>query len=334
MILPIAINFNKNLFLVQFKQNCLKKNDYGSYDIFERQQKATPSFGAIIPQDRIFKICDTFMKKVNLATDPTRMRDLTKKFYEFKLLNILKDNPDLSYIKREFLGDFRHELVNLISYNIKSVYDEEIYDVVKKNNLIANEQQFLGFQKNTVSKIVDDIKIVTFYWRNTEVWSDKVKKIVDIKNVFIKLNNNFKLSERSDIKFLNKKLLKDKKVLDPLRLYILLSNAVSNAIKYGEGKPILVRFSEELIDGKKYYYALIENVGTKVISDSDIDKLLKRKIERTQSAIDSGIEGTGQGLRRTILTLDMSGYNKDIKTLIEKGRQSGVCVKIPLIGVQ
>lgn len=299
-------------------------------DSFELQQKSNPSFGrSIVPRKAIFACCDRFSARMERTQSVDELRKLSDRFIE-RLRKILY-NPKLQKEPEfERYNYFKHDLINVFT-------NEKLYDLTKVEHDIILEKypevaempasKYLATYKqafrDTVRMIKSEIEYEKYEYDNS--------KIVNAKAIFGRLRKHrLKLCPFS-IEGLS--LLKGKKVKKPVDLYYLLKQPFLNAQKYGERKPFRIVIEKAEVDGKDRYYALYINPETTPISDADIDKILEGNGYRISNDKITGIEGEGFGFGYIISTLRKKGYERDIPNLIQKGREKGVCVRIPIIGI-
>lgn len=84
--------------------------------------------------------------------------------------------------------------------------------------------------------------------------------------------------------------------LEDYQWYTIPSNLMQNGVKYAkDGSTVNVKLAEQAIDGKKFLTVSVRDEGIGIPKEEQ-KKVLEG--ERAQNAIDSGIQGTGYGLRR------------------------------------
>jgi len=111
---------------------------------------------------------------------------------------------------------------------------------------------------------------------------------------------------------------------DPLRLDQIVTNLVSNAVKYGDGKPVEVRLTSA--DGKAVLEVRDRGIGI----DPEQQQLLFKRFERLEPRRMYG--GFGLGLWITRRIVDAIGG--DIEVESERGRGSVFRVLVPLAPVR
>lgn len=317
-----------------------------SKDKFVKQNNPanSPSFTGI-PIKEIMELSEKALKDIKVPKDADGIYAVAEKYINdfTKIMNSPKNkSSEDSYL----IPFFRHEILAKIGNNINfhtSPYFREIsYPEV-------NDAVYTGLQKTNFGKIVKIFEDSTQRFSTLENWyknKDLTVPITDVKaqlkdalSSYKALNNmenkvynrTFENTPESQIHLKNLSLLKEKNVKNPFQLYNIFSQVLLNAEKYGQGKPIDVKISTETINGTKKYFATITNLETKAIPDNEINEILKGSGYRTSSAKETN--GTGTGYKEIINTLKENGMEDEIPNLIEKGRNKGFSVRIPLIGV-
>lgn len=326
---PITPNYNKG----NIKSNSLKE------DAFVKQKNINPSFGgSIIPKEKIFKCCDKFIADIDKIEDAPTLMESSNKFID-KIQEILDNSsPNISDESLDFLRFFRHGLINNFCETKGRVlsihYKDNAICKLYPETTCMTDIEYLTYQKQELRKaVIDVIKERIDEGIHSEIQSKNNKKIVQANTVFDKLLNHKKRMEEIEFRITGRELLEGKKVKNPVDFYWFLQQPFLNAAKYSEGKSFKIVIEKIVKEGNERYYASFINPETKVIPDTEINKILKGNGYRASNAIESGIRGTGFGFISMIGTLKRNGYKQDIPNLIEKGREKGVCVRIPLIGL-
>ncbi|MDD3436102.1 MAG: hypothetical protein PHC64_03010 [Candidatus Gastranaerophilales bacterium] len=357
MILPV-LAINPRSLTQKYSIQPFKKTNSLQRDVFERQEKAEPSFGrsksSIIPSATIVRLCNDFLKEVEevgkkkketkvkfkrnlgLKKGANRVAELTTEFFK----RYLPENFERYIAKRPenehpFLRTFKHELVGAYNETAVCLSDVNLFKdfILIKYPEAKTKAAQLEIYKSEIRKVVEEIKRLTREWAKLEkYWNESESVIaggefINLLQLILKVPLGFaKASMPGLIDF-----FKGKEVKNPFQLYDLLSQPILNARKYGKSKPFEIAI-EEVTNGGKTYYAYITNPDTILIPDKEIDEILKGSCYRAEETRDI-IEGTGFGFSEIIRILRENGYEDDIPQLIEKGREKGVCVRIPLIGV-
>lgn len=325
-------------------------------DTFEIRQKSNPAFGSVIPENEILGISNQFLKDIKNISDIKKLRETSYKFFYKDLNKIL--NPDgfpdfepLNFSKDDlvFFKNFRHELKNIIT-NRALLVDESLSfsrEIVQEDYPeIVTDKQYLKHLKKALKGAVIDIKETINTWNLLEDWYKNPEKEVPFKDV-LKLIKRIPKNKNLTPSWGELEILNDKQVKEPTVLYQLLSQPLLNAIKYGEGKPFQIKIEEVVSDGRKDYYALFINPETKPIPDAEIDKIIEGLGYRASNARKTKIIGSGLGFSELVPIVKKKAksvsfwddkkkafYNEDLLNLIEKGREKGVCVRVPLFGIQ
>jgi hypothetical protein len=306
MLTILSIKLNNQNNNVSFKLN--------------KQQNFNLSFQAI-PQKSLNSLSEDMFINIKKAQTEEKITDLYFLF-EDKLTQLIK-GENRNYI---------HELNNITMVPSMLVSDTEHIFQKSFYPEVTDEAGYLRFQKKTFLTLLDNIKKCTNRWFTLEKWQNP-NTIVPFEDVFDLLKKMPQKSQYKNISIEGLELLKDKKIKNPAQFYTYVSQPLGNAIKYGENKPFKIKIEAIVENGKKNYYASFINPETKPVSDLEIDKIIKGNSYRALSKKESKIYGTGHGFSNIIEILKENGYQKDIPNLIAKGRQKGVCVRIPLIGV-
>lgn len=306
---------------VAFSNLCQNKSKYNiknttkpdslSSDTFQLQQKFNPAFGSLIPKSKVFKACDKLAKSIEHIPKNEDVTKIARDFYDEKLKKILITPSKYNEKEQDDFDIFRHGLLNIVH---RKIFNEQV-------------------SKNMLLEFVDDIKYCVNDGIDMEKWKRELNKTVLFSTIFNKFTKDLKLMNSPKVSWVGKDLFVGKKVKYPSQLYNLASQPLLNAVKYSEEKPFKIVIEEIVKDGKRTYYASFINPETKPIPDLEIDKLLKGDGYRASNATDTGIEGTGLGISTVVSILKRNGYAEDIPNLFEKGREKGVCVRIPLIGL-
>jgi hypothetical protein len=281
------------------------KTNFLPQDTFEMHKNSNLSFGSVIPKNKIFKCCDDLLKSVENFSESDDVTLQVNDFYHKKLLKLLDIKLTVSEKEKERFRSFKHTLINIVATKIN--YEGKV-------------------PKSELEYFVNDIKDYT------ESYEDS-NKIVQATTIWNKLKKILKSMNSPAVSINNQNLLLDKKIKHPLQFNEFVSQPLLNAIKYSEEKPFKIIFEEVSEGDNKKYYASFINPETKPIPDEEIDEILKGDFYRSSNAKLSGIQGSGFGFWSIINTLRQNGCEHDIPNLIEKGREKGVCVRIPLIGL-
>lgn len=311
-----------------FKTNPLKD------DSFKLQSKLNPSFGkSIVPRKAIFTCCDKFLAGVEKIEDLDTLANASKRFIDSirKILDIPQkyrsDNlQPYKAFKHDLFNSFCSSKFRRFLYKNEVVmkqYYPELPDMHTPEFVSCYKQEL----KNVTERLKDNVE-KTVEWDEFLQGNDRT---INVSTIFDKLTSR-RLKE-SDFSIEGMALLADKKMRDPMTIYFVLSQPFLNAQKYGEGKPFKIVIEKTIEAGKERYFASFINPDTNPIPDDEIDKILQGKKYRASNALQSGIDGTGFGFQYLVETLRRSCCGEDIPNLIQKGRERGVCVRVPIIGI-
>lgn len=287
------------------------------YDSFQYKNMSNPSFSAVINRREIFKSCNALSLKEGTLSTPTEIYDSIINFYQKQHQDWI-DLTNSSEASQQIASACKHEMGNLVMV--------KVYETLFSENGVKIESK--------IKNILRPIKICANRWAILEKWHDNPQKIIPVNQVIEMLSKTIKNIDQDNIILTGDELLDNKNVKNPFQLYNLLSQPLLNAIKYGEKKPFQIAINEALKDGKKTYYASIINPETKPVPNEEIDKILEGNHYRASNAENSKIRGTGFGFTEMIRILKENGYEQDIPNLIEKDRELGVCVRVPLVGIE
>lgn len=310
--------------ILGYSANNKNKNSFFLKDSHKFEQKFIPNFKGI-PHEKILNSCERLLTKIDKTDSLENLKNISVDFFDKKLKNIInRNNSKLDGAKADFLRTFGHDLTNKYFTLVTTIKD---YNFFKPENV--SDLEYLNQLKQKFKDTIDIIKKFTNDWKGdlTE-WQNNPNKIIPAKIVFNKL---IKSSDIINIEGIE--ILRGKNVENPFQLYTIIAQPFSNAMKYGEGKPVSIIIEKVQKTDQIRYYASFINHETTPIPNNEIEKILNGNNYRASSAIQKGIKGTGLGFTKIVDILKTNGCDADIPQLIEKGREKGVCVKIPLIGV-
>lgn len=312
----------------------IRSQNFNNINSYQTNSRTNIAFGTnVVPVRIINKRCDSALKKVEMITDWDSLIAASSKFFDKMILKVLRfKNPRLNDSENGFIRLFRHELINKIatpSNFIKESFGPGGRVVKKMHPEIQTDDQFYNYQKNEFKRLVNVIKSTTNEWNQAEKF-EKDAVYVPFNSVFDRLMNIATEMNSPQFDVVGKELLEKKKVMYPGLFRSMASQPFLNAIKYGEGKPFQVIFEHEKVNGQDTYWASFINPNTKPVPDAEIDKISEGKRHR---AAGSKIQGTGEGFAFLVEALKKFGFESHIPNMIEKGREKGFCVKIPLIGI-
>lgn len=289
---------------VKFENNLTK-------DTF--QMSRNPSFGnnltSLIPKDEIFALCDKALKKIEGDVDEEAIyKNIVELVDRVKEL-MYQEMPERSQIERNVFSSFRHEITNYL----------QVVRCIEALDPAENPQEKIKLVAG-----INDIKASAQLWR---VLCEDGLKLTDFLYALKRLNKNYPI-DWQDSGLIDGR----KSITNNLQLYSLLSQPLLNAIKYGEGKPVKVVIEEVEKGGKKRLFASVINPETTPIPEAEIDKILEGRGHRAERT--ATIYGKGFGFTEMIRILKTTEHESDIPNLIERGREKGVCVRVPIIGIK
>ena len=245
---------------------------------------------------------------LNFVNDITRIREMQQ-----ELIAAKEKAEESDRIKSAFLANMSHEIrtplnaiVGFSSLLVVDHTESEKQDYIK---LITSNSEIL---LNLINDILDLSKIeagvINFY--NT---------YFDLNDLFDELYSYFSMKVRKDVTLIAVKPKKSMKVLfDKKRLFQILSNFISNSVKFTMKGQIKFGYKIEN-NGLKVY---VEDTGIG-ISDGQKDKIFKR-FEK----IESFSQGTGIGLSIVKALIDKA--NGVIEFSSEYGQGSTFWVWLPI----
>lgn len=335
------------IFMFNLNKIQLKPNREGSFktaplkaDTFERQHPVSPSFGSgprnLIPSETILARCKTFLETVSNASSFEDLARESSSFFIDEVPKLLRDGSD-RHAGSGLQSLFRHELVNRYFGEAGCLLDADMLKLKladKRPGVEIKPDDVFEYQKDSAKKTVEIIQDFTNDWAVLDDWAKNPETDVSGKEflgVFNKTllkalqTTNISLFEGSDFDHVS--------INNPSRLYKLLAQPILNADKHERGKSVKVVLNEVEEAGKKMYYASVITPDARPILDSKIDKIIESAGDAVANVNVPKPMGTGFGFRQIIKILRKNGHETDVSNLIEKGRERGICIRIPLIGV-
>lgn len=296
------------------------------------------SFGSIVRKTKILKAYSSLIKASEKTNDHNKITEMCYDFFYEKIKNIIVPKLNLNPKKTEFLGFMKHELLGKIQNrmiwiaNKKSAQELEIKHFSKPK--ILSDEDFVRFKRNEIRQSKKDAEICLNRLKVVERWANKPNLVIPFETFEKVLMSDLETMPKDNVRVIGLELLKGKKVKNPSQLYDLFSQPLHNADKYSENKLFKVIIKKYTTKKGDKYYAYFVNPKTKPIPNEEIDKLQGVGDYRTLEAINSGVFGTGFGNVQIKNILKKNNCGKDIKYLFQKNREKGVCVRVPLIGIQ
>lgn len=302
------------------------------------RSKDNISFGSIVKRAKILKAYSSLIKASEKTNDHNKITEMCYDFFYEKIKGIIAPSLNLNPKKTKFLGLMKHELLGKIQNrmiwiaNPKSADELEIKHFSKPK--ILSDTDFVGFQRNEIKQSKKDVEICLNRLKVVERWANKPNLVIPFETFQGVLISDLETIPKNKVKVIGLELLNGKKVKNPAQLYDLFSQPLHNADKYSENKPFKVIIKKYATKKGDKYYAFFINPKTKPIPNEEIDKLQEVGNYRTLDAINSGIFGTGFGNVQVKTILSENNCEKEIKYLFQKNKKTGVCVRVPLIGIQ
>ena len=255
-------------------------------------------------------------------------------------LYFLLENPDLEMVeqiesltgeieqtnhtKLDFLSNVSKEMVppiNAISTLSKGILTnteiegQELIDNIKQ--IEASSKEFLEVLDNAVdiSNVENDQD--KLYEANYSLVSVLNDLIDDIREKLV--NKKIELIINIDNSIPNKLYG------DSTKIFQIISNIISNAIKYTEVGKVTLTLSKEMKNSKVSLMFKISDTGIG-IREEDYDKIFE-KYSRLEDAIEKGIDGSGLGLAISKKYIDLLGGNIKVDSVYGAG--STFHVEIP-----
>lgn len=104
---------------------------------------------------------------------------------------------------------------------------------------------------------------------------------------------------------------------DDVRIKQIVTNLLTNAVKYTERGRVTLTFSGHIVQDRLQLYVCVEDTGIG-IKQEDLDKLFSA-FERIEEKRNRNIEGTGLGMSITTLLLNMMGSSLEVSSEYGKG---------------
>ena len=318
-ILPVMNSYSQN----QIKSDKLVYPSIAlKADTFE---KTAPSFKGREQYKLLINLVEELRQLLSKETgDIVNSTELIQKAEAFQIFNKKCQNlfgaarnscsdsiMDDSFLARRLIHDVNNKLcvpegyVSLIkNKNPKMTferYDKMIRGVFSSTSDIMDDYlSFIDGDSRTISQIV-------------ELAEERLKSEALAKKITIKLPDYMeRIGKYSKMTLIDK----DGKSLRGTDLYNTVLNLVQNAVKYSpEGSTVTVKLEEKTIKGQRHVALSVEDQGIG-FSRKGRKGVLKGK--RAQNAIDSGIQGTGFGLKEIKRTLDLIGAKIGITTPLDK----------------
>ena len=263
-----------------------------------------------------------FDEEGNIKSREGIVRDITlRKASEFKILENLKREKELSELKSRFISTVSHE------------FRTPLTTVLSSSELIQKYSKGWGEEKlnlhserilrsiDYLTNLLDDILLVSLveaeeisYNPSDTNFKQLCEKVIETLYDGITPSHNIKFEYQSD-----KKIIR----IDSQLAKIILTNLLSNAIKYSPmGGDIILSVSVNEI-----LHIAVSDTGMG-ISEKDKDKIAD-SFYRSENVL--GIRGTGLGLSIVKRAVDLHKGKYELKSELGKGTE--VIVELPIISV-
>ncbi|MFP4018524.1 MAG: sensor histidine kinase [Bacteroidales bacterium] len=270
-------------------------------------------------------------------TDQELINELKKRFeqnkrslQEVKQLNdelkrVNKKLEDSEALKSHFISNITNEIINPFSSiiglarNIMSLGEADWKQVKSMVSMIYYEAFNLDFQLRNI--------FVTAKIEAGEIYPETIN--VDVKQLLDSVVDNFRyelekknLSVKRDITLHPQKGNIYYFITDPEKLKLIISNHLSNAIKFSDkGSQIIIKAWED----KGNLNVSIKDFGTGISKENQ--KIIFDRFKKLDSGIDSIHRGHGLGLSINKALLDVLDGSIDINT--KEGEGSEFTISIP-----
>ena len=227
-----------------------------------------------------------------------------------RLAVALEKEHELNQLQRQFVSMVCHELRTPLA-----VIDGNAYRIMRRHQKIPPDQLLggLGKVRNSVARLTELMEGVLSVSK-LEAGTIQVNPtpcnfedlITDVANTYREVNPTSKI-------IVNCKGLPERFIADPKLMRQVVSNLISNAVKYSpDGAQIDIE-ATSWDDGGIRVGVQDQGVG---IPGDELDKLFKRFFRASTSA---GIAGTGIGLHMTQAFVEMHGGRVDIVSEVGVG---------------
>ncbi|MGY6741441.1 MAG: ATP-binding protein [Cecembia sp.] len=246
--------------------------------------------------------------------------------YRLKLEEAKKKSDDLAKAKQDFLANMSHEIRN-------PLHAIQGYQQALKRKSLSPQQtedvNMIGFASETLVGIVNDI----LDFSKLEAGKIKIEKHpFNPQSLFTNLQRVYKIkAEEKGLSFdWEIQLPKEKWVLsDQLRISQILSNLVSNAIKFTQEGAVQVKVR---LDQGTHLQMSVRDTGMGM-SDSFKENIFQ-EFNQGDTSITRQYGGTGLGLAITKKLIDLLEGEISIKSSIGKGTEIMVELPVELTAAQ
>lgn len=248
---------------------------------------------------------------------------------EQKSLQNQKELQKALQIKTDFLSNMSHEIRTPLNAIIG------FSQLMETDNFDEDQKKFLEYinqSSNNLLRIVNDIldlsKIESGNLKLDNTPFSITEKINEIEHVaeILALNKNLKLN------FSISDEVHDVVISDPTRLYQVIINLISNAVKFtNEGHINCSVTVAHNYDSYQIIEFMIEDSGIG-ISEDHLNKIFK-SFKQAEASITRKYGGTGLGLTICKKIIKIMGGHIQVKSEVNKGSQFIVTLPLPKSGV-
>lgn len=236
---------------------------------------------------------------------------------------ILEDLNKANQAKSDFLANMSHEIrtpINAVLGMDEMILRQELPDDVRE---YAEKIQSAGHSLlSIINDILDFSKIESGKMEIIPVEYEVTSLISDCYNMV----SMRALDKGLKLKVVNVKNLPKTLLGDEVRIRQIITNLLTNAVKYTEKGEVILRFDCIPVDGKRIYLVVsVEDTGVGISQENQA--MLFKSFQRIEEKKNRNIEGTGLGLTITKQLVDMMGGR--IKVQSQLGVGSTFSVEIP-----
>jgi len=228
--------------------------------------------------------------------------------------------------KSDFLSIMSHEIRTPLNAIIGLIY------IMEKENTLASFQENLEVLKHSsnnlfllINNILDFSKI--------EAGKVDIEKIpFNLKELVIQISKSLELQASENlnkIKLIIDDDFKPNVISDPLRLSQIMTNLISNAIKFTRGGEIIIEMNQiSLIGGISTFKVQVKDSGIGI----DLDKfnLIFEKFSQAETTTTRKFGGTGLGLVITKKLLNLLDSDINIDSKINEGSNFYFVLQLPI----
>lgn len=303
------------------EQNGIKYNLIGIYETLSKlQEKKGNYIDALANYKKLNQIKEEYLNnetKNKLQKLETNMK--------LDVLKIEKENAEkMASVKHDFLANMSHEIRTPINSILGICYllEQQTLNEIQHNYI----QRLKRSGENLLGIINDVLDISKIESGKMELTNDLFSLDDLINDIFNALEPKAKDKE-IQFKIINRFKKKKQLLGDKIRLYQILLNIVSNAIKFtNEGSVTLLTDCKETDAHHSQITFTIKDTGIG-ITKNKIDKIFER-YEQADATIKDKFGGTGLGLSISKKIVQLMNGTIDIKSKLNKGTE--FIISIPM----